>query len=57
MRPTIPELRGHSIDLVPEYTGNLLQYFYPKSTVTIPDRVELALLRALPGDLPILTPL
>ena len=52
----IPALRDHSIDLVPEYTGNLLQYFDPKSTVTIPDQVELALLRALPGDLSILTP-
>lgn len=52
----IPALRDHSIDLVPEYIGNLLQYFDPKSTVTIPDQVELALLRALPGDLSILTP-
>ena len=52
----IPALRDHSIDLVPEYTGNLLQYFDPKSTVTEPDQVELALFRALPGDLTILTP-
>lgn len=52
----IPALRDHSIDLVPDYTGNLLQYFDPKSTVTAPDDVELALLRALPGDLSILPP-
>jgi osmoprotectant transport system substrate-binding protein len=39
----IPALRDHSIDLVPEYIGNLLQYFDPKSTVTEPDQVELAL--------------
>ena len=52
----IPALRDRSIDLVPEYTGNLLQYFDPKSTVTAPDQVELALFRALPGDLTILTP-
>jgi osmoprotectant transport system substrate-binding protein len=52
----IPALKDHSIDLVPEYTGNLLLYFDPKSTVTTPDAVELALLRALPGDLSILTP-
>ena len=52
----IPALRDHSIDLVPEYTGNLLQYFDPTSTVTKPDQVELALYRALPGDLSILTP-
>ncbi len=52
----IPALRDHSIDLIPEYTGNLLQYFSPSSTVTKPDEVELALYRALPGDLAILTP-
>jgi osmoprotectant transport system substrate-binding protein len=52
----IPALKDHSIDLVPDYTGNLLLYFDPKSTVTTPDAVELALLRALPGDLSILTP-
>lgn len=52
----IPALRDHSIDLIPEYTGNLLQYFDPKSTVTKPDEVELALYRALPGDLAILAP-
>ncbi len=52
----IPAVRDHSIDLVPEYTGNLLQYFDPKTTVTDPDQVELALVRALPGDLSILTP-
>ncbi len=52
----IPALLDRSIDLVPEYTGNLLQYFEPDSTETIPDQVELALSRALPGDLSILTP-
>jgi len=52
----IPAVRDHSIDLIPEYTGNLLQYFNPKSTVTKPDEVELALYRALPGDLAILRP-
>ncbi|SBS74461.1 Substrate-binding region of ABC-type glycine betaine transport system [uncultured Mycobacterium sp.] len=52
----VPAVRDHSIDLVPEYTGNLLQYFDPKTTVTTPDEVELALFRALPGDLSILTP-
>lgn len=52
----IPALRDHSIDLIPEYTGNLLGYFDPKSTVTKPDDVELALHRALPGDLSVLTP-
>lgn len=52
----VPAVRDHSIDLVPEYTGNLLQYFNPKTNVTTPDQVELALFRALPGDLSILTP-
>ena len=27
----IPAVQDHSIDLIPEYTGNLLQYFDPKS--------------------------
>lgn len=52
----IPAVRDHSIDLIPEYTGNLLQYFDPQTKATSPDAVELALLRALPGDLSILTP-
>ena len=52
----IPALQDHSIDLIPEYTGNLLQYFDPKTTATSPADVELALHRALPGDLSILTP-
>lgn len=52
----IPALRDGSIDLIPEYTGNLLAHFDPKSSVTRPDQVELALFRALPGDLSILTP-
>ncbi|HEY7050961.1 MAG TPA: ABC transporter substrate-binding protein [Mycobacterium sp.] len=52
----IPAVRDHSIDLIPEYTGNLLQYFDPKTTVTSSDAVVLALLRELPGDLSILTP-
>lgn len=52
----IPALQDHSIDLIPEYTGNLLKYFDPGSSATAPDAVELALHRALPGDLAILTP-
>jgi len=52
----VPALRDHSIDLIPDYTGNLLQYFEPYNTVTSPDKVELALYRALPGDLAILNP-
>jgi len=52
----IPAVRDHSIDLVPEYTGNLLQYFDPTTTVTTPDQVLLALFKVLPGDLSILNP-
>jgi osmoprotectant transport system substrate-binding protein len=52
----IPALKDHSIDLVPDYTGNLLQYFDPKTSVTTPEAVELALIHLLPGDLSMLTP-
>jgi osmoprotectant transport system substrate-binding protein len=52
----IPAIRDHSIDLIPEYTGNLLQYFNPESSASDPGDVELALYRSLPGDLSILNP-
>ncbi|BAX94911.1 ABC transporter substrate-binding protein [Mycobacterium shigaense] len=52
----IPALKDHSVDLVPEYIGNLLQYFEPKSSATMLDAVELELYQRLPGDLSILTP-
>jgi osmoprotectant transport system substrate-binding protein len=52
----VPAVRDHSIDLIPEYTGNLLKYFDPEATVTTPDDIQLALFRVLPGDLSILPP-
>ncbi len=52
----VPAVRDHSIDLIPEYTGNLLQYFDSETKATDPDAVLLALYQALPGDLAILTP-
>ena len=52
----MPALKDHSIDLVPEYIGNLLQYFAPNSTATMLDAVESELYKRLPGDLSILTP-
>ncbi len=52
----IPAVQDHSIDLIPEYTGNLLQYFDSESDATTPNDVLLALFRALPGDLSILNP-
>lgn len=52
----IPALKDHSIDLVPDYIGNLLLYFDPDATATVRDAVELELYKRLPGDLSILTP-
>jgi osmoprotectant transport system substrate-binding protein len=52
----IPAVQDHSIDLIPEYTGNLLQYFDKETSATTPDAVLLGLLKALPGDLSILYP-
>lgn len=52
----IPALKDHSIDLVPEYVGNLLRYFAPDSTATMLNAVELELYQKLPGDLSVLTP-
>jgi osmoprotectant transport system substrate-binding protein len=52
----VPAVKDHSIDLIPEYTGNLLQYFDKQTKATDPQAVELALNHALPGDLSILTP-
>lgn len=52
----IPAVQDHSIDLIPEYTGNLLQYFDKEATATTSDEVLLGLLKALPGDLSILYP-
>lgn len=52
----IPALQDFSINLVPEYTGNLLKYFDPENTAATPEAVEVALHRALPGALSMLTP-
>lgn len=49
-------MQDHSIDLIPECTGNLLQYFDPETPATTPDAVLLGLFKALPGDLSILYP-
>lgn len=52
----IPALKDHSIDLVPEYIGNLLLYISPQSDATTLDAVERELDQRLPSDLAILTP-
>lgn len=52
----IPALKDHSIDLVPEYIGNLLLYISPQSDATTLDAVERELDQRLPANLAILTP-
>jgi osmoprotectant transport system substrate-binding protein len=44
-----------SIDVVPDYTGNLLGYLDPKTTATTPGEVVAALPIAMPSGLSILT--
>lgn len=52
----IPALRQCSISVVPEYTGNLLQYLDKSSTATAAADVNAALTKALGGDLAAGTP-
>lgn len=50
----IPGLQDGSIDLFPEYTGVLLQYFNSGADQTEPDAVYAALKDTLPGNLEVL---
>jgi osmoprotectant transport system substrate-binding protein len=50
----IPGLKDGSIDLIPEYSGVLLQYFDKTSTATSPDDVYAALQKAVPDPLIVL---
>jgi osmoprotectant transport system substrate-binding protein len=50
----IPALQDGSIDLVPEYTGVLLQYFDKSATAVSPDDVYAALQKAVPANLTVL---
>lgn len=50
----IPGLKDGSIDLIPEYTGNLLGFLDKTSTATSPDDVYAALQKALPSNLIVL---
>jgi len=52
----IAALRDGSVDLVPEYTGNLLQYLDPATTATTPEEVDAALASASPEGFTTLTP-
>jgi osmoprotectant transport system substrate-binding protein len=47
----IPSLQNGSVQLFPEYSGNLLQYFDKTATATTPDAVYAALQKALPAPL------
>ncbi|MCU1627726.1 MAG: ABC-type glycine betaine transport, periplasmic subunit [Pseudonocardia sp.] len=49
-----PALQDGSIDLIPEYTGTLLQYIKKDATETEPDAVYTALQSALPPTLTVL---
>lgn len=50
----LPSLEDGSIDLFPEYTGNLLQYYDPGTTATTSDDVYAELVTALPSSLTVL---
>ncbi|WP_460798068.1 ABC transporter substrate-binding protein [Microbacterium sp. GXF0217] len=47
----IPELESGAVDLFPEYTGNLLEFYDDAATATSPDDVYAALQEALPEEL------
>jgi osmoprotectant transport system substrate-binding protein len=47
----LPELEDGKIDVIPEYTGNLLQYYDKDATTGEPDEVAHALADALPDGL------
>ena len=50
----VPELEAGEIDIFPEYTGNLLEYFASDHEVNEPDSVHAALSEALPEGLEVL---
>ncbi|KZM76233.1 ABC transporter substrate-binding protein [Cellulosimicrobium sp. I38E] len=50
----MPALESGEVQLFPEYTGNLLQFFDPETTATSPDDVYAALQEALPDGLTVL---
>lgn len=52
----VKALQNGEIDLVPEYSGNLLTYFDPEADATEPGQVQDALEAALPEGLQVLEP-
>lgn len=50
----LPALENGEVQVFPEYTGNLLQYYVPDTTATKSDEVYAALAAALPDGLTVL---
>ena len=50
----LPSLENGDVDLFPEYTGNLLQFYSPDTTATTADAVYAELKDALPATLTVL---
>jgi osmoprotectant transport system substrate-binding protein len=50
----LPALEGGEVQVFPEYTGNLLQFYDPETTATKADDVYAALVDALPEGLEVL---
>ena len=50
----LPSLENGDVDLFPEYTGNLLQFYDPATTATASEDVFAALVDALPDGLTVL---
>jgi osmoprotectant transport system substrate-binding protein len=50
----LPAIESGEVDVFPEYTGNLLQYFTPDTTATLPDEVYAELKDAVPDGLTVL---
>lgn len=51
-----PQLRDGAVDLVPDYTGNLLRYLDPAATATAPADVYAQVAQRLPPTLRVLQP-
>ncbi|GAA1116198.1 ABC transporter substrate-binding protein [Citricoccus alkalitolerans] len=52
----LPELESGAIDVLPEYSGNLLQYYDAESTASTPEDIHAALAEVLPENLRALEP-
>jgi len=50
----LPSLESGEVDLFPEYTGNLLQFYKPDTTATTADDVFAALKKVLPASVTVL---